>query len=167
MNNYFGHCNRIIEAYSEGLTYGTKESTDSLYKTHRQVKDSSKSVEHTELVAQLEADYERHLAPKRSKNTSRKQITGFQGMGPLYAVVYPNEKRVFSGYKMESAKSTIGQQKMSNGWPREQTKRLLLSTIMTRQPWALGSIRMGISDFDFIFSFSTLPLRPLFPCDRS
>ena len=43
INNYFNHCDRTIDAYAEDLTYGTKEFTTRMYKSHRQVKDSTKN----------------------------------------------------------------------------------------------------------------------------
>lgn len=41
INNYFNHCDRSIEAYGKGLTYGTKEFAEAMrvYKSHRRVVD--------------------------------------------------------------------------------------------------------------------------------
>ena len=42
INNYFDHCDRIVDAYALGLEYGTMEFTQRVYTTHRQVQDKSK-----------------------------------------------------------------------------------------------------------------------------
>jgi hypothetical protein len=42
IHRYYKRCERTIEAYSEGLIYGTKEFTACVYKGHRQVVDKSK-----------------------------------------------------------------------------------------------------------------------------
>jgi hypothetical protein len=42
INRYYNHCARVMEAYSEGFDYGTKEFTQQVYKGHRQVVDKSK-----------------------------------------------------------------------------------------------------------------------------
>lgn len=39
INNYFDHCDRTVEAYANGEKYGTKEFTDSVYRSHRRVED--------------------------------------------------------------------------------------------------------------------------------
>lgn len=42
INRYYRHCQRVIEAYADGLGYGTKGFTERVYKGHRQVVDKSK-----------------------------------------------------------------------------------------------------------------------------
>ena len=42
INRYYGHCARVIDAYSEGFKYGTKSFTARVYKGHRQVVDKTK-----------------------------------------------------------------------------------------------------------------------------
>jgi hypothetical protein len=42
IHRHYKHCERIIEAYSDGMTYGTEEFTKRVYKGHRQVADKSK-----------------------------------------------------------------------------------------------------------------------------
>ena len=39
---YYCHSMRILNAYSNGLSYGTKEFVDKVYKSHRQVVDNTK-----------------------------------------------------------------------------------------------------------------------------
>ena len=40
--HYYDHCVRIMDAYHNNFTYGTKEFQVQLYKNHRQVADKSK-----------------------------------------------------------------------------------------------------------------------------
>ena len=40
INRFYQHCTRIIDAYDDGLQYGTKEFASYVYKNHRQVVDS-------------------------------------------------------------------------------------------------------------------------------
>jgi hypothetical protein len=42
IHRYYKRCERTIEAYSDGTTYGTEEFTERVYKGHRQVVDKSK-----------------------------------------------------------------------------------------------------------------------------
>jgi hypothetical protein len=42
INRYYNRCARVIEAYTEGFNYGTKEFTERVYKGHRQVVDKTK-----------------------------------------------------------------------------------------------------------------------------
>ncbi|KAF8462829.1 hypothetical protein BDZ91DRAFT_683227, partial [Kalaharituber pfeilii] len=42
INRFYYHCLRTIDAYNEGLTYGTKEFYSHIYKGHRQVPDKTK-----------------------------------------------------------------------------------------------------------------------------
>jgi hypothetical protein len=42
INCYYNHCVRVMEAYIDGLKYGTKAFTEHVYKGHRQVVDKSK-----------------------------------------------------------------------------------------------------------------------------
>ena len=39
---FYDHCMRILDAYENGETYGTKEFCDHIYKGHRQIVDKSK-----------------------------------------------------------------------------------------------------------------------------
>jgi hypothetical protein len=42
IHRYYKRCERTIEAYSDGMAYGTEEFTERVYKGHRQVADKSK-----------------------------------------------------------------------------------------------------------------------------
>jgi hypothetical protein len=42
IHRYYKRCERRIEAYSDGMAYGTEEFTERVYKGHRQVVDKSK-----------------------------------------------------------------------------------------------------------------------------
>ena len=42
INRFYRHCARMIDAYDDGLQYGTKEFENRVYKNHRQVVDKSK-----------------------------------------------------------------------------------------------------------------------------
>jgi hypothetical protein len=42
INRYYRHCVRIIEAYTDGQQYGTKEFKERMYRGHRQVVDKTK-----------------------------------------------------------------------------------------------------------------------------
>jgi hypothetical protein len=42
INRHYYHCMRVLEAYREGIAYGTKAFTERVYKGHRQVVDKTK-----------------------------------------------------------------------------------------------------------------------------
>ena len=42
INRHHNHCARVIDAYADGLKYGTKGFTARVYKAHRQVVDKTK-----------------------------------------------------------------------------------------------------------------------------
>jgi len=42
INRYYHHCMRIMAAYRDRFSYGTKEFTERIYKGHRQIVDRSK-----------------------------------------------------------------------------------------------------------------------------
>ena len=42
INRYYNHCARVIDAYTDGFKYGTKDFTAHVYKSHRQVVDKTK-----------------------------------------------------------------------------------------------------------------------------
>jgi len=42
INQYYHHCLRIMSAYRDGHSYGTRGFTERVYKGHRQVVDKSK-----------------------------------------------------------------------------------------------------------------------------
>jgi hypothetical protein len=42
VNRYFKRCMRVLDAYTDGLSYGTEAFKNRVYKSHRQVVDKSK-----------------------------------------------------------------------------------------------------------------------------